>query len=157
MTPHDDPAPLPAERAAADRPSAPSGLTTATAAPPSLCSVTRPDVTIAGTQLDEGCGAGAPPSPGAPGSDPAGTIVMRDAVRLPLASVVDVTVTDVPTVTSAIEPLTVLDTSTLLGTATVTEPPRVSTVTLVGETAVTVPMTPRPPKPPGNPPPAAPP
>ena len=73
------------------------------------------------------------------------------AVRAPLASVVDATVTFAPTVTSDIEPLTVFDTATLLGTATVTDPPRVSTVMLVADTAVTVPTTPRPPKPPAGP------
>ena len=67
-------------------------------------------------------------------------------------SVVDATVTEEPTVTSDIEPLTVLVTATPLGTATVTEPARVFTVMLVADTAVTVPTTPRPPKPPPKPP-----
>ena len=93
-------------------------------------------------------GAGAGPSPPKPGIWPAGTIVTRDAVRFPLASVVDATVTVSPTFTSAIEPATVFYTATSPGTATVTEPPRVFTVMLEELTAVTEPATPRPPNPP---------
>ena len=71
-----------------------------------------------------------------------------EAVRFPFASVVDATVTLSPTLTSDIDPWTVLLTVVVPGTATVTLPARVLTVMLEALTAVTAPTTPRPPKPP---------